>query len=68
MYGSFYTLQTISNITKTIIEQVQAFRERPLHSQYVCIYLDVTYLPLRRDTVAKGAIHLALGIRPDGTK
>lgn len=68
MYGSFYTLQTISTITKAVTEQVQAFHERTLHSQYVCIYLDATYLPLRRDTVAKEAIHLALGIRPDGTK
>lgn len=68
MYGSFYTPQTISTITKAVTEQVQAFHERTLHSQYVCSYLDATYLPLRRDTVAKEAIHLALGIRPDGTK
>lgn len=68
MYGSFYTPQTISTITKAVTEQVQAFHERTLHSQYVCVYLDATYLPLRRDTVAKEAIHLALGIRPDGTK
>lgn len=68
MYGSFYTPQTISTITKAVTEQVQAFHERTLHSQYVCIYLDATYLPLRCDTVAKEAIHLALAIRPDGTK
>lgn len=39
-----------------------------LQKQYVCIYLDATYLLLRRDTVVKEAIHLALGIRPNGTK
>ncbi|TRZ33802.1 IS256 family transposase [Enterococcus avium] len=68
MYGAYYTPQTISNITKAVAEQVVAFQKRKLSERYVCVYLDATYLPLRRDSVAKEAIHLAIGIRSDGSK
>ncbi|MBF7105293.1 transposase, partial [Pediococcus pentosaceus] len=47
---------------------VQAFQQRRLASQYAAIFLDATYLPLKRDTVQKEAVHIAIGIRPDGTK
>ena len=30
--------------------------------------MDATYLPLRRDSVAKEAVHIAIGIRPNGMK
>ena len=30
--------------------------------------MDATYIPLKRKTVAKEAIHIAVGIRPDGSK
>ncbi len=31
-------------------------------------YMDATYIPLKRKTVAKEAIHIAVGVRPDGSK
>ena len=34
----------------------------------IAIYMDATYIPLKRKTVAKEAIHIAVGIRPDGSK
>lgn len=68
MYGTYYTPQTISNLTQVVDEQVHAFKQRPLAKQYAVIYLDATYLPLRRDTVAKEAVHIAIGIQPNGHK
>lgn len=56
MYGHHYTPQTISN---TVSEAVEEFNQRELDKRYVCIYLDATYLPLRRDTVTKEAIYIA---------
>ena len=35
---------------------------------YVCVFLDATYIPLRRDTVEREAVNIAIGIRSDGTK
>lgn len=40
MYGHHYTPQTISNMTKVITEQVEAFHNRPLNARYVCVYMD----------------------------
>ena len=68
MYGHHYTPQTISNMTKAMSEQVEAFKTRPLDSRYVCVYLDATYIALKRDTVSKEAVYIAVGIREDGSK
>ena len=68
MYGHHYTPQTMSNITKSFTEEVTSFKERELHDRYAAIYMDATYIPLKRKTVAKEAIHIAVGIRPDGSK
>ena len=68
MYGHHYTPQTMSNITKSFTEEVTAFKGWELHDRYAAIYMDATYIPLKRKTVAKEAIHIAVGIRPDGSK
>ena len=47
-------------------EQVEAFQHHPLASRYVCVYLDATYIALKRDAVAKEAVYIAVGIREDG--
>ncbi|SCL85890.1 Mutator family transposase [Bacillus cytotoxicus] len=68
MYGHHYTPQTISNMTKIVSEQVKAFNQRPLHTRYVCVYLDATYIAVRRETVSKEAVYIAVGICEDGSK
>lgn len=68
MYGHHYTPQTISNMTKAVSGTVEAFNKRPLHNRYVCVYLDATYIAVRRDTVSKEAVYIAIGIREDGSK
>ena len=68
MYGHHYTPQTISNMTKAMSEQVEAFKDRPLDKRYICVYLDATYISLKRDTVSKEAVYIAVGIREDGSK
>jgi transposase-like protein len=68
MYGHHYTPQTSSNMTKVMSEHVDAFVKRPLENRYVCVYLDATYIAVKRDTVSKEAVHIAIGIREDGTK
>lgn len=68
MYGHYYSPQTVSNITQSVIEQVEAFHSRTVSDKYAVIYCDATYLNLRRDSVAKEALHVILGITPDGCK
>ena len=68
MYGHYYTPQTISNITQIVSEEVVAFKERSLESQYSIIFMDATHIPLKRQTVSKEAVYIVIGIRLDGTK
>lgn len=68
MYGHHYSKQTVSNITAAVVGDIHAFNHRKLSKRYAVIYLDATYLPVRRDTVTKEALYFALGITPEGYK
>lgn len=68
MFGMYYTPQTISNMTQVLSEQVEAFHSRKIQARYVSLYLDATYLSVRRDRVSKEALHMIVGITEDGMK
>src|SRR5699024_12777736 len=68
MYGHHYSKQTVSNLTQLVSEDVQAFHERMLEERYVCIYLDATHTPVRRQTFEKEAVYIAIGITEEGNK
>lgn len=68
LYGHHYTPATVSNITKSVTNQVEEFHNRKLSERYVVIYMDATYLNVRRDSVAKEPLHVLLGITPDGSR
>ena len=68
MYGAHYTPQTISNMTRVVQDQVIAYHQRSLNARYAVIYCDATYLSVRRNSVAKEALHILLGITPEGHK
>lgn len=68
MYGCHYSPQSISNITAAVQEEVDAFHARQVKKQYVCLYLDATYVSVRRGCTSKEALHIILGITPEGEK
>ena len=55
-------------MTKVIIEQIEASIKHPLNTFHISVYLDAMYIPVRRETVPKEAIYIAVGIREDGSK
>lgn len=68
LYGHYYTPATVSNIAKAVQNQVEEFHHRQLSERYVIIYMDATYLNVRRDSVAKEPLHVLLGITPEGNR
>ena len=66
--GHHYSKQTISNITDKTLECIDSFKNRTLNKEYPVIYLDGTSMALRRDTVSREMVHIALGITLEGTK
>lgn len=68
LYGHYYSPATVSNISKAVKSQVEEFHNRRLSDKYVVIFMDATYLNVRRDSVAKEPLHVLSGITPDGTR
>ncbi|QNN61074.1 IS256 family transposase [Erysipelothrix inopinata] len=68
MYGHAYTPQTVSYITQAIETSVDEFHKRLLSKRYLAVYGDSTYLNVRRDSVSKEALHILIGITPEGYK
>lgn len=68
MYGSYYSAGTVSNISKQVASQVESYHQRRLSDKFFCVYLDATYIPLRRDTYQREAVYIAVGIKLNGNK
>ena len=68
MYGCYYSLQTISNMTQVVAEEVDAFHNRPLPSQFTVVYLDATFITVKRGTAQKEALYVLISITPSGEK
>jgi putative transposase len=66
MFGTQYSPTTISNITNTVLEDLEQWLSRPLEKRYSVIYLDGLYIKLRRNTVSSEVIYTAMGINDEG--
>lgn len=69
LYGRAYSKSSISNMFDYAREEVQGWLLRPLEAYYPIIYIDATFLSVRRgDSVSKEAFYTVLGVRPDRTR
>ena len=60
---------TISRITDAVLEDVEAWRTRPLDSVYPIVYFDALRVKVREDrSVRNLACYLALGVTVDGER
>lgn len=66
MFGSQYSPTTVSNITATVLEDIQTWLQRPLKKRYSVIYLDGLYVKLKRGTVSGEVVYFAMGIDEEG--
>lgn len=68
LYDAKVSRSYISDVTDAVLEDVKKFNEMSMPSDVFCLYLDSTYLPLRRETVQKEAVNIAMAITGDGEK
>ena len=66
IYEANYSRSAISAITDAVVADVKKFSERRLPRRLFALFLDSTYVPVRRDSVAKEAINIALGVTDEG--
>lgn len=60
----------ISNITDEVLEEVEAWQNRPLNDLYPIVFFDALVASVRDDSgrVVKKSVYLALGINTEGRK
>lgn len=69
LYGTEIGRDTISRITDAVLEDVEAWRTRPLESVYPIVYFDAMRVKVREDrSVRNMACYLALGVDCDGER
>jgi putative transposase len=69
LYGTEIGRDTISRITDAVLEDVQAWRTRPLDAVYPIVYFDAMRVKVREDRSVKNlAAYLALGVTVDGER
>jgi putative transposase len=69
LYGTEIGRDTISRITDAVLEDVVAWRTRPLDRVYPIVYFDAMVVKVREDrSVQNRACYLALGVTCDGDR
>jgi putative transposase len=69
LYGVEVSPTLISNITDAVLDEVKAWRSRPLDAVYPIVYFDALVVKSRQDgSVKNRAVYLALGINMEGQK
>ncbi|HEX2160244.1 MAG TPA: IS256 family transposase [Thermoleophilaceae bacterium] len=69
LYGTEIGRDTISRITDAVLEDVQAWRTRPLDAVDPIVYFDAMVVKVREDrSVQNRACYLALGVTCDGDR
>src|SRR5689334_13600352 len=69
LYGIEVSPDLISTVTDAVLEEVATWQARPLETTYPLIFFDALRVKIRDEgTVRNKTVHIALGVRADGTK
>jgi transposase-like protein len=68
IYGASVSKETISRITDKVIEEMQAWQQRPLDEIYAAIFVDAIMVKVRDGQVANRPVYAAIGVTLAGDK
>src|SRR5918997_1304556 len=69
LYGIEVSPDLISAVTDAVLEEVAAWQARPLEAVYPLIFFDALRVKIRDEGLVRNkAVHIALGVRADGSK
>lgn len=69
LYGVDVSPDLISAVTDAVLDELAVWQARPLEAVYPLIFFDALRVKIRDEgTVRNKAVHIALGVRADGTK
>lgn len=69
LYGIDVSPDLISTVTDAVLDEIALWQARPLDPVYPLVFFDAIRVKIRDDGLVRNkAIHVALGVRADGTK
>ena len=69
LYGIDVSPDFVSAVTDAVLEEIATWQARPLEPVYLLAFFDALRVKVRDEgTVRNKAVHIALGVRADGTK
>ena len=69
LYGIDVSPDLISAVTDAVLEEVATWQSRPLEAAYPLVFFDALRVKVRDEGLVRNkAVHIALGVRADGTK
>jgi putative transposase len=69
LYGIEVSPDLISVVTDAVLEEVAVWQARPLEATYPLVFFDALRVKIRDEGLVRNkAVHIALGVRADGTK
>lgn len=69
IYQTSVSRDLISRVTEAVMEDAEAWQNRPLEAIYPLLYLDALYVKMRTPAgVRKRAVYVALGVNMEGRK
>ena len=67
LYGIDISLDLVSAVTDSVIEDVGAWQSRPLDASYTIVLFDALRVQIRDEGLVKNkAVYLAIGVRSSG--
>src|SRR5215204_3377100 len=69
LYGVEVSPDLISTVTDAVLEEIAAWQARPLEPVYPLVFFDALRVKVRDEGLVRNkAVHIALGVRADGSK
>jgi len=69
LYGIDVSADLISAVTDAVLEEIAAWQARPLEPVYPLVFFDALRVKIRDEGLVRNkAVHIAIGVRADGTK
>jgi putative transposase len=69
LYGVEVSADLISTVTDAVLDEIATWQARPLEPVYPLVFFDALRVKIRDEGLVRNkAVHIALGVRADGTK
>ncbi len=68
IYGSVVSKDLVTRVTDAVVEEMNAWRQRPLDEVYPVVFIDALYVKIRDGQVSNHPIYVAMGVTVNGDR